>query len=62
VREQPAEPIDNGKPQTIPPRPSASLFSFNLVIRETDYEQSGETMVYVDKGDRRQQISNCFPL
>ena len=27
---------------------AGSLFSFNLVIREADYEQSGETVVYVE--------------
>jgi hypothetical protein len=32
-------------------RQSGSLFSFNLVLRESDYEQSGETMIYVDSGD-----------
>jgi len=36
-------------------RESGSLFSFNLVVREADYEQSGETMIYVDKGDSGQQ-------
>ena len=35
---------------------SGSLFSFNLVIRQADYEQSGETMVYVDKGDSGQPV------
>ena len=28
---------------------SGSLFSFNLVMREADYEQSGETTIYRDK-------------
>jgi hypothetical protein len=37
-------------------RQSGSLFSFNLVVREADYEQSGETMVYVDKGDSGQPV------
>ena len=37
-------------------RQSGSVFSFNLVIREADYEQSGETMVYVDKGDSGQPV------
>ncbi len=30
---------------------SGSVFSFNLVIRESEYNQQGETMVYVDQGD-----------
>jgi hypothetical protein len=29
-------------------RQSGSLFSFNLVMREADYDQRGETRVYVD--------------
>lgn len=41
-------------------RQSGSLFSFNLVIREADYEQSGETMVYVDKGDSGQPVYRHF--
>jgi hypothetical protein len=41
-------------------RQSGSLFSFNLVIRETDYEQSGESMVYVDKGDSGQPVYRHF--
>ena len=36
------------------------LFSFNLVIREADYEQSGETMVYVDNGDSGQPVYRHF--
>jgi hypothetical protein len=28
---------------------SGSLSSFNLVVREADYEQSGETMICLDK-------------
>jgi hypothetical protein len=35
---------------------SGSLFSFNLVIREADYEQSGETAIYQDKGDSGQPV------
>jgi hypothetical protein len=30
---------------------SGSAFSFNLFISEADYEQQGETTVYVDHGD-----------
>jgi hypothetical protein len=41
-------------------RQSGSAFSFNLVIREADYEQSGETMVYVDKGDSGQPVYRHF--
>jgi len=37
-------------------RQSGSLFSLNLVIRAADYEQSGETMVYVDQGDSGQPV------
>ncbi len=39
---------------------SGSLFSFNLVVRESDYEQSGETKVYVDKGDSGQPVYRHF--
>ncbi|MBR0667751.1 GFA family protein [Roseomonas hellenica] len=39
---------------------SGSLFSFNLLIRDADYEQSGETMVYVDKGDSGQPVHRHF--
>ena len=41
-------------------RQSGSLFSFNLVIRETDYEQSGETIIYVDSGDSGQPVHRHF--
>jgi hypothetical protein len=41
-------------------RESGSVFSFNLVIREADYEQSGETMVYVDTGDSGQPVYRHF--
>lgn len=30
---------------------SGSVFSFNLFINEADYEQKGQTMVYLDRGD-----------
>lgn len=39
---------------------SSSVFSFNLVIREADYEQRGETMVYVDKGDSGNPVYRHF--
>ncbi len=39
---------------------SGSLFSFNLVMREADYEQRGETEVYVDKGDSGQPVYRHF--
>jgi len=41
-------------------RQSGSVFSFNLVIREADYEQSGVTKVYVDKGDSGQPVHRHF--
>ena len=41
-------------------RQSGSAFSFNLVIREADYEQSGETMIYVDEGDSGQPVYRHF--
>jgi hypothetical protein len=39
---------------------SGSLFSFNLVMKEADYEQHGETMVYVDHGDSGQPVYRHF--
>jgi hypothetical protein len=33
---------------------SGSLFSFNLVISETDYEQRGKTTVFEDRGESGQ--------
>lgn len=39
---------------------SGSPFSFNLVIKEADYEQQGETMVYVDKGDSGKPVYRHF--
>jgi hypothetical protein len=41
-------------------RQSGSVFSFNVVIREADYEQSGKTMVYVDSGDSGQPVYRHF--
>jgi len=41
-------------------RQSGSVFSFNLLISEADYEQSGETMVYADKGDSGQPVFRHF--
>jgi hypothetical protein len=41
-------------------RQSGSIFSFNLLISEADYEQSGETTVYVDKGDSGQPVYRHF--
>jgi hypothetical protein len=41
-------------------RQSGSLFSFNLVLRESDYEQSGETMIYVDGGDSGHPVYRRF--
>ena len=39
---------------------SGSVFSFNVVVRESDYEQSGETMVYVDHGDSGNPVHRHF--
>lgn len=39
---------------------TGSLFSFNLVMRETDYEQQGETAVYADKGDSGNPVYRHF--
>jgi len=41
-------------------RQSGSVFSCNVVVRDADYEQSGETMVYVDKGDSGQPVYRHF--
>jgi hypothetical protein len=41
-------------------RQSGSVFSCNVVMREADYEQSGATMVYVDKGDSGQPVYRHF--
>ena len=42
------------------PEAKRKIFSFNVVVRESDYEQSGETMVYVDKGDSGQPVYRHF--
>lgn len=39
---------------------TGSLFSFNLVMREADYDQQGETIVYADKGDSGQPVYRHF--
>jgi hypothetical protein len=39
---------------------SGSILSFNVVVREADYDQRGETMVYVDKGDSGQPLYRHF--
>jgi len=39
---------------------SGSAFSVNLVMRESDYEQSGDTMVYVDSGDSGKPVYRHF--
>ncbi|MEW6645471.1 MAG: GFA family protein [Pseudomonadota bacterium] len=39
---------------------SGSLFSLNLMIREADYEQSGDTRIYVDEGDSGQPVYRHF--
>jgi len=41
-------------------RQSGSPFSLNLVVRDTDYEQSGQTMVYVDSGDSGHPVHRHF--
>jgi hypothetical protein len=39
---------------------SGSLFSFNLLVREADFEQQGETRIYVDDGDSGQPVYRHF--
>jgi hypothetical protein len=39
---------------------SGGTFSFNLVVKESDYEQKGETKIYVDKGDSGQPVYRHF--
>jgi hypothetical protein len=39
---------------------SGGAFSVNLVMRESDYEQSGDTMVYVDSGDSGKPVYRHF--
>lgn len=39
---------------------SGSAFSFNLVVKEADYEQQGETRVYVDTGDSGKPVYRHF--
>jgi hypothetical protein len=39
---------------------SGSVFSFNLFVGEADYEQQGETKVYVDQGDSGQALYRHF--
>ncbi len=41
-------------------RLSGSPFSFNLVVREADYEQAGETTTYVDSGDSGHPVYRHF--
>jgi hypothetical protein len=41
-------------------RQSGSVLSFNVVFGETDYEQSGETMAYVDRGDSGHPVYRHF--
>ncbi|WP_050629231.1 GFA family protein [Bradyrhizobium viridifuturi] len=41
-------------------RLSGSLFSFNLVVRETDYQQSGKTAVFIDNGDSGHPVERHF--
>lgn len=39
---------------------SGTPLSFNLVMREADYAQTGETMVYVDEGDSGHPVYRHF--
>jgi hypothetical protein len=39
---------------------SGSAFSFNLLIKEADYEQQGETREYVDRGDSGEPVYRHF--
>lgn len=39
---------------------TGSMFSFNLVVKEADYEQHGETKVFVDAGDSGQPVYRHF--
>lgn len=39
---------------------SGSVFSFNLVMRESDYEQIGETALFVDTGDSGHPVNRHF--
>jgi hypothetical protein len=41
-------------------RQSGSILSFNVVVREADYDQQGETRVYVDRGDSGQPLYRHF--
>jgi len=41
-------------------RQSGSILSFNVVVREADYHQRGETKVYVDQGDSGQPLHRHF--
>jgi hypothetical protein len=41
-------------------RQRGSLFSFNLVLRESEYEQSGETTIFVDRGDSGHPVHRHF--
>tara|TARA_B100001105_G_scaffold251748_1_gene242019 strand:+ start:7333 stop:7737 length:405 start_codon:yes stop_codon:yes gene_type:complete len=41
-------------------RVSGSVFSFNLVVREADYQQIGETAVFTDFGDSGQPVQRHF--
>jgi len=39
---------------------SGSFVSFNLLLREADYEQQGETNIFVDEGDSGQPVNRHF--
>ena len=39
---------------------SGAMFSTNLVVPESQYEQTGETRVYRDQGDSGEAVLRCF--
>lgn len=39
---------------------SGSQFSFNLIIKEADYQQQGSTTIYIDDGDSGQPVYRNF--
>jgi hypothetical protein len=41
-------------------RQSGSILSFNVVVSDADYDQRGETKVYVDQGDSGQPLYRHF--
>ncbi len=41
-------------------RLSGSLFSLNVVVREAEYQQSGKTAVFIDRGDSGHPVERHF--